>query len=44
MLFISMLEILIDRNEHNDSGGYKGKYDIEIDNDRAESIKLLGDV
>lgn len=31
MLFISMLEILIDRNEHNDSGGYKGKYDVEID-------------
>ena len=27
MLFISMLETLIDRNEHNDSGGYKGKYD-----------------
>lgn len=31
MLFISMLETLIDRNEHNDSGGYKGKYDVEID-------------
>ena len=31
MLFVSMLEILIDRNEHNDSGGYKGKYDVEID-------------
>ena len=27
MLFVSMLEILIDRNEHNDSGGYKGKYE-----------------
>ena len=31
MLFVSMLEILIDRNEHNDSGGYTGKYDVEID-------------
>ena len=31
MLFVSMFEILIDRNEHNDSGGYKGKYDVEID-------------
>ena len=31
MLFISMFETLIDRNEHNDSGGYKGKYDVEID-------------
>ena len=31
MLFISMLETLIDRNEDNDSGGYKGKYDVEID-------------
>ena len=31
MLYVSMLEILIDRNEHNDSGGYKGKYDVEID-------------
>ena len=30
-VILSMLEILIDRNEHNDSGGYKGKYDIEID-------------
>ena len=25
------LKFLIDRNEHNDSGGYKGKYDVEID-------------
>ena len=31
MLFISMLEILIDRNEHNDSGRHKGKYDVVID-------------
>ena len=31
MLFISMFETLIDRNEHNDSGGYKDKYDVEID-------------
>ncbi len=31
MLFVSMFEILVDRNEHNDSGGYKGKYDVEID-------------
>lgn len=31
MLFVSALEVLIYRNEHNDSGGYKGKYDIEID-------------
>ncbi len=31
MSFVSMFEILIDRNEHNDSGGYKGKYDVEID-------------
>ena len=31
MLFVSMFEILIDRNEHNDSRGYKGKYDVEID-------------
>ena len=30
MLFVSMFEILIDRNEHNDSGGYKGKYDVEL--------------
>ena len=31
MFLVAMLEILIARHEHNDSGGYKGKYDVEID-------------
>ena len=31
MLFIPMFDPLLDRTEHTDSGGYKGKYDVEID-------------